>query len=63
MFIRTFRGRGPPTTPSALSISFGTSAVPMGFGLRVKTLTLFGFDALEEVEPATFLTPCLQTGK
>jgi hypothetical protein len=43
--------------PSALSISFGTSAVPIGFGLRVKTLALFGFDALEEVEAATFLFP------
>jgi hypothetical protein len=30
---------------SALSISFGTSAVPIGFGLRVRTLALFSFDA------------------
>ena len=44
-------------TASALSISFGTSAVPIGFGLRVKTLALFGFGALEEVEAAIFLFP------
>jgi hypothetical protein len=47
---------------SALSISFGTSAVPIGFGLRVKTLSLFGFGALEEVEAATFLPPLLAFG-
>jgi hypothetical protein len=29
----------------------------MGFGLRVKTLTFFAFDALEDVEAATFLSP------
>jgi hypothetical protein len=29
----------------------------MGFGLRVKTLTLFAFGALEDVEAATFLFP------
>ena len=34
-------------TTSALSISFGTSAVPIGFGLQVRILTLFGFGALE----------------
>jgi hypothetical protein len=43
--------------PSALSISFDTSTVPIGFGLCVKTLALFGFGALEEVEAATFLFP------
>jgi hypothetical protein len=43
--------------PSALSISFGTLAVPTGFGLFVKTLTLFGFGALEEVEAVTSLSP------
>jgi hypothetical protein len=49
---------------SALSICFGTSAFPIGFDLRVKTLALFGFGALEEVEATTFLfPPCLQTGK
>jgi hypothetical protein len=49
---------------SALSISFGTSVVPIGFGLRVNTLAIFGFDTLEEVEVATFLfPPCLQAGK
>jgi hypothetical protein len=42
---------------SALSISFGTSAVPIGLGLRVKTLALFGFGALEEVEATIFLFP------
>jgi hypothetical protein len=36
-------------TALALSISFGTSVVPVGFDLRVRTLTLFGFGALEEV--------------
>jgi hypothetical protein len=35
---------------SALSISISTSAVPIGFGLRVKTLALFAFCAVEEVE-------------
>jgi hypothetical protein len=50
--------------PSALSISFGTSVVPIGFGLRVKTLTLFAFSALEEVEAVIFLFhPCLQIVK
>jgi hypothetical protein len=44
-------------TTSALSISFGTSVVPIGFGLRVKTLAHFGFGALEEVEAAIFLFP------
>jgi hypothetical protein len=39
---------------SALSISFGTSVVLIGFSLRVKTLALFSFGALEEVEAATF---------
>jgi hypothetical protein len=29
----------------------------MGFGLLVKTLTLFAFGALEDVEAATFLFP------
>ena len=49
---------------SALSISFDTSTVPMGFGLRVKTLTFLAFGALEDVEAATFLfPPCLRTGK
>jgi hypothetical protein len=43
--------------PSALSISFGTSAVLIGLGLHVKTLALFDFGALEEVEAATFLFP------
>jgi hypothetical protein len=42
---------------SALSISFDTSTILMGFGLRVKTLALFAFGALEEVEAATFLFP------
>jgi hypothetical protein len=42
---------------SALSISFGTSAVPIGFDLRAKTSDLFGFGTLEEVEEATFLFP------
>jgi hypothetical protein len=42
---------------SAPSISFGTSTVPIGFGLRVKTLALFGFSALEEIEAATFIFP------
>jgi hypothetical protein len=51
-------------TTSTLSISFDTSAVSIGFGLRVKTLALFAFGALEEVEAATFLfPPCLRTGK
>jgi hypothetical protein len=44
-------------TPSAFSISFNTSVVPIGFGLRVKTLALFGFGVLEEVEATTFLSP------
>jgi hypothetical protein len=49
---------------SALSISFDTSAIPMDFGLRVKTLALFAFGALEDVEAATFLfPPCLWVGK
>jgi hypothetical protein len=49
---------------STLSISFGTLAVPIGFGLHVRTLALFGFDALEEVEVATFLfPPCLRIRK
>jgi hypothetical protein len=49
---------------STLSISFGTSAVPIGFDLRVKTLALFGFGEPKEVEAATLLfPPCLQTGK
>jgi hypothetical protein len=49
---------------SALSISLGTLAVPMGFGLGVKTLTLFALGTLEDVEAAIFLfPPCLQTGK
>jgi hypothetical protein len=43
--------------PSALSISFSISAIPIGFSLRVKTLSLFGFGTLEEVEAATFLFP------
>jgi hypothetical protein len=42
---------------SAFSISFGTSVIPIGFGLRVKTSVLFGFDALEEVKATTFLFP------
>jgi hypothetical protein len=43
----------------ALSISFGTSVVPIGFGLHVKTFTLFAFDAPEDVEATTFLfLPC-----
>jgi hypothetical protein len=42
---------------STLSISLGTSVVPMGFGLRIKTLTFFAFGALEDVEAATFLSP------
>jgi hypothetical protein len=42
---------------SALSISFGTSAIPIGFGLWVRTLALFGFDAPEEVKAAIFLFP------
>jgi hypothetical protein len=49
---------------STLSISFGTLVVPIGFGLCVKTLALFSFDALEEVEAATFLfPPCLRARK
>ena len=49
---------------SALSISFDTSVVPIGCGLRVRILTLFDFGALEEVEVAIFLLPpCLRTGK
>jgi hypothetical protein len=40
----------PEGTASTLSISFDTLAVPIGFGLHVKTLALFGFGALEEVE-------------
>jgi hypothetical protein len=48
----------------ALSISLGTSVVPIGFGLRVRTFALFGFGAPEEVEVATFLfPPCLRVGK
>jgi hypothetical protein len=43
--------------PSTLSISFDTSAVPIGFELCVKTLALFAFVALEEVEAATFFFP------
>jgi hypothetical protein len=51
-------------TTSALSISFGTLIVPLGFGLCVRTLALFGFDAPEDVEVATFLfPPCLRVGK
>jgi hypothetical protein len=42
---------------SALSISFSTSTVLIGFGLRVKTLALFGCGALEDVEVAIFLFP------
>ena len=41
----------------ALSISLGTSVVPMGIDLRVKTLTFFAFGALEDVEAAIFLFP------
>jgi hypothetical protein len=42
---------------STFSMSFDTSVVPKGFGLRVKTLALFDFGALEEVEATTFLFP------
>jgi hypothetical protein len=42
---------------SALLMSFGTSAVPIGFDLRVKTLALFGFGTVEEVEAAVFIFP------
>jgi hypothetical protein len=48
---------GPKGIASALSISFGTTVIPISFGLRVRTLTLFGFGALEEVEGAIFLFP------
>jgi hypothetical protein len=54
----------PEGTTSTLSISFGTSVVPIGFGLRVRTLALFGFGAPEEVKVATFLfPPYLRAGK
>ena len=42
---------------SALSISFDTSTVPIGFGQRVSTLAVFAFGTLEEVKAATFLFP------
>jgi hypothetical protein len=44
-------------TVSTLSISFGTSTVPTGFGLHVKTFVFFGLDMPEEVEAATFSFP------
>jgi hypothetical protein len=51
-------------TALALSMNFDTSTIPIGFGLRVRILTLFDFGALEEVEVAIFLLPpCLRTGK
>jgi hypothetical protein len=50
----TSMASGPAST---LSISFGTSAVAIGFGLRVKTLALFSFGTIEEVEAAVFLFP------
>jgi hypothetical protein len=46
-----------------LSISFGTSAVSMRLGRRVKTLTFFDFNVLEVTEVATFLFfPCFREG-
>jgi hypothetical protein len=49
---------------SSFSSNFGTSAVPMGFGLLVKTLTFFAFDASEDVEATIFLfLPYFWTGK
>jgi hypothetical protein len=56
-------------TTSAFSKNFtssivGTAAVPTSLGLRVRTLALFDFDALEEVKVAIFLfPPCLRAGK
>jgi hypothetical protein len=54
----------PEGAASALSVSFDTSVLPIGLSLRVRTLALFGFGALEEVEVASFLfPPCLRTRK
>ena len=54
----------PEGPASALSISIGTTVVPIGFGLRVRTLAVFGFSAPEKVKVATFLfPPCLWVGK
>ena len=48
---------------AALSISFGTLAISMRLGRRVKTLTFFDFDVLEVTEVVAFLFfPCFREG-
>jgi hypothetical protein len=48
---------------STTSLSFGTSVVSMRLGRRIKTLTFFDLDALEDAEVAAFLFfPCFRVG-
>jgi hypothetical protein len=48
---------------STFSLSFGTSAVSMRLGRRVKTLTFFDLDKLEDAEVKSFLfLPCFHVG-
>jgi hypothetical protein len=61
--------KGIASAFSTISIFYVSSTAAVlskerGFGLRVKTLALFGLGATEEDEVATFLfDPCFQAGK